>query len=231
MSEEKQPDWALIEAEYRAGVKSLRQIGADHGVSEGAIRKRAKKDEWTRDLASRIQAKADELVRTEVVRNTVRSEGDAYPVRMTTPEKAATEREVVEVNAQQQFMVRMQSREDVLRLERLVRSLMGELELYTNDREALEELGELITGKMDEQNAEQQDLGAENIARKLNRLYSRVLSSADRIDSAKKLVDMLDKLVMLKFKIFGVKLDDDNNGGGGIEDQLRKLAEKTGDRA
>lgn len=231
MSEAKQPDWNLIEAEYRAGVKSLRQIGGEHGVSEGAIRKRAAKHEWTRDLEKRIQAKADELVRNETVRNTVRSEGDAYPVRMTTPEKAATEREVVEVNAQQQFMVRMQSRDDVIRLENLVRSLMGELEAYTNDREALEELGELIAGKMDEQNAQQEDLGADNIARKLNRLYTRVLSSSERIDSAKKLVDMLDKLVMLKFKVFGVKLDEEGKTEGGIEDKLRKLNEIAGGTA
>lgn len=222
--EKREPDWAVIEAEYRAGVKSLRQIGTEQGVTEGAIRKRAKKEDWTRDLEKRIQAKADELVRNEAVRNTVRSEGNAY--RMTTPEKKLAEKDVIEVNAQQQFMVRMQSREDVVRMENLVRSLMIELETFTNDKEAIEELGDFIASKMDAQNEAQEDTGAENIARKLNRLYMRVISSSDRIDSAKKLVDMLDKLIMLKYRVFGVKLDEEAGDKGTLEDTLENIMRK-----
>lgn len=37
------PDWEAIESAYRAGVLSLRDIGDKYGVTEGAIRKRAKK--------------------------------------------------------------------------------------------------------------------------------------------------------------------------------------------
>ncbi|EDN2619929.1 hypothetical protein GHX70_16905 [Salmonella enterica] len=33
------PDWEAIETAYRAGVMSLRDIGALYGVTEGAIRK------------------------------------------------------------------------------------------------------------------------------------------------------------------------------------------------
>lgn len=36
------PDWEAIESAYRAGVLSLRDIGDKYGVTEGAIRKRAK---------------------------------------------------------------------------------------------------------------------------------------------------------------------------------------------
>lgn len=36
------PDWEAIESAYRAGVLSLRDIGEKYGVTEGAIRKRAK---------------------------------------------------------------------------------------------------------------------------------------------------------------------------------------------
>lgn len=225
--EKQEPDWPRIEADFRAGIKSLRQIGSEHGVSEGAIRKRAKKEEWTRDLEKRIQAKADELVRNEAVRNTVRSEGDAY--RMTTPEKKLAEKEVVEVNAQLQFQVRMQSREDVLRLEKIVRTLMGELEAYTNDRAALEELGEWVAERMDEDIREHSDNKAldKTLARKLNMLYSRVISSSERIDSAKKLVEMLDRLIALKYRIFGIKLDDDAGDKGTVEDLLESIGRKT----
>lgn len=71
---DKDPDWERIELDYRAGIKSLRQIAGEHGVSEGAIRKRAKRDDWTRDLNAKIQSKADELVRKESVRTLVRTE-------------------------------------------------------------------------------------------------------------------------------------------------------------
>ncbi len=42
------PDWEAIESAYRAGVLSLRDIGEKYGVTEGAIRKRAKKLGWAR---------------------------------------------------------------------------------------------------------------------------------------------------------------------------------------
>lgn len=66
-------DWAAIEADYRAGIKSLRQMAVQQGLSEGAVRKRAKKEDWARDLGPRIKAKAQSMVRKEAVRSAVRS--------------------------------------------------------------------------------------------------------------------------------------------------------------
>jgi hypothetical protein len=40
--------WPEIEAKYRAGVLSVRQIAAEHGVSHTAVLKKAKSDSWTR---------------------------------------------------------------------------------------------------------------------------------------------------------------------------------------
>jgi len=72
-------DWQKIELDYRAGIKTLRRIAGEHGISETAIRKRAKRQDWSRDLSMRIQAKADELVRKiEVRKITVRREDTAY---------------------------------------------------------------------------------------------------------------------------------------------------------
>jgi len=72
------PDWQRIELDYRAGIKTLRQIGGEQGVTEAAIRKRARRDEWTRDLSVRIVAKAEDLVRKSEVRKLVRSANPAY---------------------------------------------------------------------------------------------------------------------------------------------------------
>jgi hypothetical protein len=49
------PDWEAIESAYRAGVMSLRDIGAQYGVSEGAIRKKAKKLEWVRNGGTQVR--------------------------------------------------------------------------------------------------------------------------------------------------------------------------------
>jgi len=50
------PDWEAIETAYRAGVMSLREIGALYGVTEGAIRKRANKSGWVRKKKSGTQS-------------------------------------------------------------------------------------------------------------------------------------------------------------------------------
>jgi hypothetical protein len=41
-------DWEKISGHYRAGTRSLRDIGKEYGVTEGAIRKRAKAEGWPR---------------------------------------------------------------------------------------------------------------------------------------------------------------------------------------
>lgn len=41
-------DWGEVERRYRAGQDSLRDIAADNGCTEGAIRKRAKVEAWVR---------------------------------------------------------------------------------------------------------------------------------------------------------------------------------------
>src|SRR5690606_16510539 len=51
----------------RAGQLSNCEISAKYGPTEGAIRKRAKRDGWTRDLRDQVRkATADKLVRAEV---------------------------------------------------------------------------------------------------------------------------------------------------------------------
>ena len=108
--------WPTIEADSRAGVKSVRQIAREHGLSEAAIRKRAKSDGWTRDLSAAIQAKADELVRNEAVRNEVRTAN-------RIPDKV-----VVDANANAVYRVQMAHRAGLTKLSVLRDALLTELE-------------------------------------------------------------------------------------------------------
>jgi len=52
------PDWEAIESAYLAGVLVLRDIGKKYGVTEGAIRKRAKKLGWVRNSGTQVRQKS-----------------------------------------------------------------------------------------------------------------------------------------------------------------------------
>ncbi len=110
------PHWPTIEADYRAGIKSVRQVAREHGLSEAAIRKRANRENWSRDLSAAIQAKADELVRNEAVRTEVRNAN-------RIPDKV-----VVDANANAVYRVQMAHRAGLTKLSDLRDSLLVELE-------------------------------------------------------------------------------------------------------
>ena len=175
-------DWDKIELDYRAGIKSLRQLGTEHGISEGAIRKRAKRDEWTRDLSERIQDKAEQLVRKEAVRKEVRAE------------RVASERQVVDANAQAVADIRLAHRRDISRARKVTNALLDELEQQTDPEtvQLLEQLGELLYSP--------DDKGRD----KLNELYQAVISLPERSKTMKVLAESLAKLVDLERAAFGM---------------------------
>lgn len=175
-------DWERIELDYRAGIKVLRQIAGENGISEGAIRKRAKRDDWTRDLSERIQEKADQLVRNEAVRNLVRKES------------SVSERVLVEANAQDQASVRLSHRKDIQRKRAIVASLMDELEAQVGPDNAavLADLGVMLRNP------------DENGQDKLNDLYRRVISLPERARTAKTLAETLRITVDMERQAFGM---------------------------
>ncbi|EFG2744604.1 hypothetical protein BOZ22_005239, partial [Escherichia coli] len=159
----KRPDWEAIESAYRAGVMSLREIASQHDISEGAIRKRAKRDDWSRDLNAKIKARSDDMVRKQEVRSQVRSE------------TALSERVLIEATAEVITNVRMEHRGDIRRARELANALFDELSAECADVAALEKLGELMI--------EPDDNGRD----KLNELYHAVISLPERVKSAKAL--------------------------------------------
>lgn len=106
------PDWEAIESAYRAGLMSLREIASQHGISEGAIRKRAKRDDWSRDLAAKVKVRADDLVRKAEVRKQVRTE------------TALSERVLIEATAEVVAAVRMEHRGDIRRAREITNALL-----------------------------------------------------------------------------------------------------------
>lgn len=84
MTDENQAiDWAEIERDYRTGTMSLRDLGRWYSISEGAIRKRAKKGGWVREnAATGTQSKArteDAPEREKIYVGTVLTPENASP--------------------------------------------------------------------------------------------------------------------------------------------------------
>mgnify|MGYP003605038336 CR=1 FL=1 len=173
-------DWERIELDYRAGVKTLRQIAEENDVTHGAINKRAKRDGWERDLSAKIVAKAESLV------------SKAEVSKQVSKEALVTERAVIEANAQAIADVILSHRKDIQRNRSLAGKMLSELEAQTNDPELFEQLAELM--------AEPDQSGVD----KLNILYRKVLSLPSRIDSAKKLAETMRVMVALEREAFGV---------------------------
>ena len=186
-AEKKVIDWEKIELDYRSGVKSLREIATDHEISEGAIRKRAKRDDWVRDLSEKIKAKAEDLVRKEQVRSEVRTQN------------TISEKETIDANANLVASVRLSQRKDIQRSRKIAMSLFDELEMMVGQENVklLEMLGELMWSPDDKCND------------KVNDLYMKIISMPGRVKSMKDLSDTLKTLIALERQAFG--LDDENN--------------------
>lgn len=170
------PDWERIEADYRAGVKSIREIAAENGITDTAIRKRAKAQSWERDLAAKVTAKAEALVRAAEVRGEVRT----------------GEREIVDANAQAIANVKLAHRADIRRYRALVNALLSELEAQTGDLALYEQLGELMRNP---------DADRDTLAE----LYRKVIALPQRTKVMIDLANALKVLVALERESYGLK--------------------------
>jgi hypothetical protein len=204
-------NWTKIEADYRAGVKSMRLIADEHGITHGAINKRAKRDGWTRDLSEKIRAAAD----AKVSKAAVSSAG----IQAKSPAQVVTENAVIEAEADIQFRIRMGHRQDIGRTRKLFSQLLGELELTTDNLDLFAQLGELL----DESGPDERGNWRKD---KLNEIYRAVVSTTGRIDGAKKLTEILEKVVRLEREAFGI--DQTKSEKDSVETMLDKVKAKLG---
>lgn len=175
-------DWEAVEREYRAGVKTLRQIGEEFGCSHVAIKKKADKELWSRDLSAKIKAEAEKLVTKEVV------------TREVTNEQKVSERQLVETNAAMLADKVINQREDIKRARNIVNKMFAEVEAECDNREDFSILGELLAAP------------DENGKDRLNEMYRAAISLPERVKSAKALSDALKVLIELERRV--LKLDD-----------------------
>lgn len=177
-------DWPAVERDYRAGLLSLRELGAMHSVSHVSIKKRADKEGWTKSLAEKIRAKADDLVNRAVAN------------RAGNSKNAVSERQIIEANAERIAQVRGEHRAIGNRVGNLGLQLLSELEQQTASVEDLEALGELMR---------REDKAGQD---RLNDLYRKIVSTPGRVESAKKVAETLKHAIAMEREAYGL---DENN--------------------
>lgn len=199
MSERKSPDWERVEADYRAGLLSLREIGAAHGVSHVAVSKRAKRDGWSRDLAAKIQAKADALVTKRTVTSLV------------TAETALTEKLLIEGSAEAIASIRLSHRTDIAKARTLCLTLLSELEAISAERLTVEAIQDLMDKLENPEGNEAMEKRLEKAREALN----KAISLPSRAVTIKALSDALKTMVTLEREAWGLKTDALPNPGDG----------------
>ncbi|HDY7238921.1 Uncharacterised protein [Klebsiella pneumoniae] len=195
------PDWEAIETAYRAGVMSLREIASQHGISEGAIRKRAKRDDWSRDLAAKVKERADDLVRKAEVRKQVRTE------------TALSERVLIEATAEVVATVRMEHRGDIRRAREITNALFDELGAECADVDSLRKLGEFMLSP------------DENGRDKLNEIYHSIISMPERVKAVKALSEALKNLIGLERQAYDIDGPEGDNSVKQLSELMDSLSQ------
>lgn len=175
-------DWEAVEREYRAGIKTLRQIGEEFGCSHVGVKKKAEREGWPRDLSAKIKELADAKVTKALVTKEV------------TKETAVSERQVIEASAEMMAEVIRSHHRLLTRLRGIAMLLLDRLEAELEGTDLFRQLGEMM--------ASPDEFGVD----KVGDLYRKVIALPTQTDTAKKLAEMLKTIIELERKVF--KIDE-----------------------
>jgi len=174
-------DWKAVELDFRAGVKSLEQIGKENGVAKSRISVVAKRDGWVRDLKNRIKAKADARVNEAAVNDPVNAK-----------ENKLAERDIVDANAALQYKVRISHRADLGRLGKLKNKVIDHIETVIDNLDDLNQVIAMLRNP--------DDSGQDKANDQLRKAMSRSVVT----DDLKKLVEIDEKLRKGEREAFGI---------------------------
>lgn len=176
-------DWEAVELDYRAGIKTLRVMAEEHGVSHVSIQKRATKNGWARDLQAKIKQKTEALVTKMAVTKEV------------TSERVVTENAIVTANAEMRATVLFRHRKDFERLQSMCESMSDELEIQAVCKQEVTRLAEIVAMA---ENGDKED------AEYAMKVISKTLGLSNRADTFKKLIDAKKTLVALEREVMGI---------------------------
>lgn len=133
-------DWEACEADYRAGTLSNRQMAELHGCGESAIRDRAKRYGWQKDLSVAVR----DATNAKLLRSDLRTE-------LRSP-NARSDIEIVSDAAEVRVALVREHRKNIGAGREIVWALFAELQEATENRAEIEEAIEVETargGKID----------------------------------------------------------------------------------
>ncbi len=171
-----EPNWEAVRLDVGSGM-TYREIGAKHGVSAATVCKRAKKEDWPRDLSHRIKERTERnILAAETAKHRNTKAGVSRPVSY------ANERDMIESEAAARSAVVMQDREDSAVPVRVAQGMLRELLALQDEnlRDILITAGEkaLKDGSPEERKAIQKALdaamslpGRAGVAQKLTAAY------------------------------------------------------------
>lgn len=161
-------DWEAMESDWRAGIKSKKQLAEEYGVSRAAIDKHWAAAGIERDLSDRIRAAA----RAKVTRASVTPK--------VTHRAKVTEQDIVEAESELQSRMHLSHRKDITQKRELVAKLFAELEGITDGADLIEQLTLALA------QADQEKLA--NIALKVASLPGRIKGVSDLVGAYKALI-------------------------------------------
>lgn len=194
-------DWQAIERQYRLGKKSNTQLAIEFGASLSAIGRRATKHDWIADKAEEVDAATTSLL---IQHASGRASHHATPTALE-----------IKVAAQVAADIVISHRSDARRSRTLMQKLLTELEFTTDNQELFEKLGEML----DESGPDSNGTWRKDT---MNELYKKVISMGGRVDNAKKLVEILEKLVKLERQAFSIQETSEKSAG--YEDLLERIS-------
>ena len=197
-------DWEAIEREYRAGIKSIRRIGKEFGLTHRSVGQRAAREGWERNLAEKIRQAAKNKLAAEV----------SKPVSAQIPK--SVEREIVQANAAIQVSIVREHRVDIQRARKRVQALFGDLERIVGDRDLLNSLAELIT--------------AEDKDNRRLQAFMRAIGINESASTLESLTRSLKHLIGMEREAFGVDESSGNVGRPRGEPQLYHVGRGSGAR-
>jgi hypothetical protein len=175
-------NYTLLEADWKAGLKSTRQMAADYeiltgdSVTHAAIAKHF--EDVPRDKQARIRARIEEMVSTSAI--------DAM-VAADKVSKVADEA-IIEAAAQKGTEIILAHQKEITRYRTLAQKLLAEIETTSDNLELFDTLGECLRSENE-----------------------RGVDLPGRVDSFKKLAEVLKVLIGLERQAFGMA---DNPDGG-----------------
>ena len=209
MTEKRQKiDYERIEAGWRAGILSPRQLAAQYteetneSVSHAAIIKHFTKLGIPRNLAEKIKAKSDDMVTRAMVTEQV------------TPVTIKRDKDIIDDAATKLTDIRLGQRKDISRARSISMKLFDELELMVGAENVslLQQLGELLYSP--------DDKGMD----KLNDLYMKVINLPNRVKAIKELSDTMKTLVALERQAYGLE-EKENTTADALTSLLESIAQ------